>query len=100
GTNQPQGLLVRLQAWLLQQQAGEHAEKTGADCRQRTEQTFGIPGAVPFPPGQVLRVDPVGEVRVLRVGPPRSRTLARRSSVPSSPRGSPRMRRSIPADEG
>src|SRR4029077_19462761 len=68
-TDQPQGLLVRLQAWLLQQQAGEHAEETGADCGQRTEQTFGIPDAVPFPPGQVLRVDPVGEVRALRVGP-------------------------------
>ncbi len=60
---------MRLQAWLLQQQAGEHAEQTGADRGQRTEQTFGIPGAVPFPPRQVLRVDPVGEVRVLRVGP-------------------------------
>ena len=47
-TDQPQGLLVRLQAWLLQQQPGEHAEQTGADCGQRTEQTFGVPGTIPL----------------------------------------------------
>ena len=47
-TDQPQGLLVPLQAWLLQQQPGEHAEQTGADSGQRTEQTFGIPGTIPI----------------------------------------------------
>ena len=47
---------------VLEQQPGQHAEHTGADRRQRAQQSFRIARFVPQPSRQIVKIDPVGEV--------------------------------------
>src|SRR5437660_5284947 len=62
GAEQVLHLATVFDAFVFNQQASEDAEQASGNGRQRAQQPFGVPGAVPFHSGQIFLVNVMREV--------------------------------------
>ena len=75
-----------LDAGVLSSRPANTPEQAGSDRGQRAEQALRVPLAVPLHAGQIVHVDPSGEVRVF------AQTSRRRSPAPARTSSAPNIR--------